>query len=117
MENPVLYRVMQKFADDYGVVVSNDYSGRFMYGRQCVAVEGGTAEIQELFKAVVLDYHESWIEAENQRRLGNDATAPDILYEELLDLLLVNYNTDSMGLDIVVYWPTWEHTEVEDESI
>ena len=111
MENPVLYHVMQKFADDYGVAVSNDYSGRFMYGRQCVAVKGGTAEIQELFKAVLLHYHESWIEAENQRMIGNDANAPDTLYEELLDLLLVNYKTDSMGLDIVVYWSKWQHTE------
>ena len=40
MENSNLYRVMQEFADDYGVDVSNDYSGRFMYGRRCVAVEG-----------------------------------------------------------------------------
>lgn len=111
MKNPVLYHVMQKFADDYGVVVSNDYSGRFMYGRQCVAVEGGESEIQELFKAVLLDYHQSWIEAENQRMIGNDAAAPDILYEELLDLLLVNHKTDSMGLGIVVYWPKWQHTE------
>lgn len=102
---------MHKYADDYRVVVSNDYSGRFMHGRQCVTVEGGTAEIQELFKAVLLHYHESWIEAENQRMIGNDAAAPDILYEELLDLLLVNHKTDSMGLGIVVYWPEWQHTE------
>jgi len=117
MENPILYRVMQEYADDCGVIVSNDYSGRFMYGRKCVSVEGSEAEIHDLFKAVLLDYHQSWIEAENQRMIGNDAAAPDILYEELLDLLLVHHKTDSMGPGIVVYWPTWEHTEVEDESI
>lgn len=111
MGNPILYHVMQKLSDDYGVVVSNDYSGRFMYGKTCVSVKGGEAEIQELFKAVLLDYHQSWIEAENQRMIGNDAAAPDILYEELLDLLLVNYKTDSMGRGIVVYWPEWQHTE------
>lgn len=111
MENSTLYHVMQKFADDYGVVVSNDYSGRFMYGRKCVSVEGSEAEIQELFKAVLLEYHQSWVEAENQRMGDHEFNLPDILYEELLDLLLVNYKTDSMGLDIVVYWPTWQHTE------
>lgn len=111
MENPTLYHVMQEFADDYGVVVSNDYSGRFMYGRQCVAVGGGKSKIQGLFKAVLLHYHESWIEAENQRMIGNDDADPDISYEELLDFLLVNYNTDSMGLGVVLYWPEWQHTE------
>ena len=116
MENPVLYRVMQAYANDCGVIVSNDYSGRFMYGRKCVSVEGSESLLQCLFKAVLLDYHQSWIEAENQRMIGNDATAPDILYEELLDLLLVNYKTDSMGRGIVVYWPEWQHTEVTDEQ-
>lgn len=116
MENPVLYHVMQEFADGCGVTVSNTYSGRFMYGKTCVSVSGGHTEIQELFKAVLLDYHQSWIEAENQRMIGNDAAAPDILYEDLLDLLLVDHKADSMGLGIVVYWPKWQHTEVTDES-
>ena len=116
MENPILYRVMQAYADGCGVTVSDDYSGRFMYGKTCVAVEGGSVEIQELFKAVLLDYHQSWVEAENQRMIGNDDAAPDILYEDLLDLLLVDHKTDSMGLGIVVYWPKWQHTEVTDEQ-
>ena len=116
MKNRVLYYVMQEFADDYGVVVSNDYSGRCMYGKTCVSVEGSEAEIHDLFKAVLLHYHESWIEAENQRMIGNDDAAPDILYEDLLDLLLVDHKTDSMGLGIVVYWPKWQHTEVTDEQ-
>ena len=89
MENSNLYRVMQEFTHDCGVIVSNDYSGRFMYGKTCVSVEGSEAEIQELFKAVLLHYHESWIEAENQRMIGNDTNAPDTLYEELLDLLQI----------------------------
>lgn len=116
MENPVLYRVMQAYADGCGVTVSDDYSGRFMYGKTCVAVKGGSVEIQCLFKAVLLDYHQSWVEAENQRMIGNDDAAPDILYEDLLDLLLVDHKTDSMGLGIVVYWPKWQHTEVTDEQ-
>lgn len=111
MEHPTLYLIMQEYADDCGVTVSNTYSGRFMYGKTCVSVAGGETEIQKLFKAVLLHYHQSWIEAENQRMIGNDDADPDISYEELLDLLLVNYKTDSMGLGIVVYWPTWEHTE------
>lgn len=62
------------------------YSGRAMYGKQCVGVN-----------------------LENDIDLWR-------LARDLIDLEIGPPKTDSMGLGIIAYWPRYEITDVEAES-
>lgn len=80
-------------------ITIRSYSGRGMYGKSCVAVIGNRRELQQLFGEVIVDLHENPSAAENK----------GIEFDEVVDLLL-SPRQDSMGLDIVVYWPEFEWT-------
>lgn len=62
---------------DIGVDYTTDYSGRGMYGATCFAIEGGTSDLIRFLRAL-----------------------PDEVGDELVDP-----STDSMGMDMVFYWP------------
>lgn len=64
-------------AEDAGVEYRTNYSGRGMYGAECFAIEGKTSDLVRFLR--MLD---------------------DDMADELSDP-----STDSMGLDIVFYWP------------
>lgn len=64
-------------AEDIGVEYSTDYSGRGMFGATCFSIEGKTSDLVRFLRAL-----------------------PDEVGDELVDP-----STDSMGLDIVFYWP------------
>lgn len=64
-------------ADDLGISYSNNYSGRGMYGATCFSITGNTSDLIRFLRAL-----------------------PDEVGDELVDP-----STDSMGLDIVFYWP------------
>ncbi len=75
--------VIETLADDLGGTVRYGYSGRGMYGKECLGI--------------VIPYPSEWIEIVNER--SEDLFSDDVWCE------LERYSMDSMGLDSIVYWP------------
>lgn len=69
------------------------YSGRGMFGKECLAVTGSSSEIKDLFKEVILDA---------AKELADDV----IDSYEFQDIVgsCFEYSQDSMGCDVVYYW-------------
>lgn len=92
--------LLQQLAEDAGLS-TRDYSGRCMYGASCLGVEGDdTVSIfAALFQAV----------ADNEP-----------MFEEIQEIAdaLKNTRSDSMGLGVILYWPSvkFDGKEKEDED-
>jgi hypothetical protein len=71
--------------------VRTDYSGRAMYGSECLGIEMSVEDVPMFFAAVA--------EAEEEG------------YEEDLMKLVGAARTDSMGRDVIVYFPGWTLSE------
>lgn len=69
--------MLEEAADEAGVEYRTNYSGRGMYGAECFAIEGKTSDLIRFLREL-----------------------PDEVGDQLVDP-----TTDSMGLDIVFYWP------------
>jgi len=69
----------------------NDYSGRGMYGRECVAITGSHEDCQALIAEVIKEAHAR-------------ADSDELVFNDVVDAVL-DYKTDQMGFDIVMYWP------------
>lgn len=69
-------------ADQHGAEYRDDYSGRFMYGARCIGLTGTIHAIMAtVAEAGMADPELGWL------LVRNDSA------------------TDSMGLDMIVYWP------------
>lgn len=80
------------------------YSGRAMYGRRCVGVTVDSDKVLSVgarLVAAVLD----------------DSDDPFAIAEEYAELM-DKARSDSMGLDMIIYWPdvAWPADEDEDEE-
>jgi hypothetical protein len=85
------YELLQNalsFANIYDDVDLRSYSGRYMYGKDCIGLDGNFKDIMRvLFKAAVLDP------------------------EAFEDCGLDNFSQDSMGLGSIVYWTHLDELE------
>lgn len=81
-------RVAEIAAFDAGVGFRGAYSGRGMYGRQCIAIVVSSPDEVASF----LD----------ELRLARDEDTGD------LEALLGTPSSDTMGRNIIVYWPSAE---------
>jgi len=82
------------------------YSGRGMFGRNCFGVE--VEDPNSVIPDIIMAY---------ARDKADDGYMVHInVIEEILELL-VRPHTDSMGRDVILYWPRikWEEDEDEDE--
>lgn len=87
------------------VKFTDSYSGRFMYGQRCFGIEGSHAEIMAfLLKLAFTAGEASGAGYEN-------STERDLF--ELLDQS--SSNTDSMGRDQIMYWPSVQ-VEIEGDD-
>ncbi len=84
------------------VELREKYSGRGMYGRECPGItgsmEGCMAVISEVIKAAHMQ--------------------GDLEFEDIVDTLL-DFKQDSMGRDIILYWPelaAFEYEEVQQQG-
>lgn len=88
------------------------YSGRGMFGKQCIGVETNSVAVilQEL--AVVIMEEVAQVVSDNH---GCD---DEPVHEEDRDLMrsLFDYRTDNMGLGMIVYWPRIEYVETNVEN-
>ena len=77
-----------------GVSVDS-YSGRFMYGKRCLSINGS---LSDCMRAI----------ADNIALAQREGTEDDIL--SYMQNILV-YKSDNLGRDVVLYWPKVEYVE------
>lgn len=86
------------------------YSGRGMFGKYCVGVVTNNAS--KLLIEVAFKLGGNILEATQSRAVDAAASCDEIeIYNELMYKLSKNVCTDSMGLDMVVYFPSWTWEE------
>lgn len=83
---------VEAVGDDEQVSFYNGYSGRGMYGSECVGITGSKSECMKLIAEVI--------------KLAHEASASDdeVEFDDVVDCLL-DYEQDSMGRsDVIIYW-------------
>lgn len=94
------------------------YSGRAMYGNQCVAITGTMQDVGNVIGTVIKQATTEAIDAafdadnDAERQAARDQ---GWALDKLIDVLM-DFRTDSMGYDIVAYWPDLEPLQEEDEE-
>lgn len=78
------------------------YSGRGMYGAECVGIVGSHQQCMSIIAEVIKELHS----------VGDDG------FDDNVDELMC-FETDSMGRDMIYYWPQiqWEGEPDEDEFL
>lgn len=93
-----LQEQLRDACDDSGEVeFYNGYSGRGMYGEQCVGITGSFSDCMLVIAEL--------IKAEREESGFND------MVDQLLD-----FKQDSMGRDVILYWPDLEKAEDREEE-
>jgi hypothetical protein len=82
---------VEQYGDEDAVSFRNDYSGRGMYGRQCIGIVGDESTCMRIVGQAIKDAH---------AQADND----ELVFDDVVDTLLDSCR-DSMGRDIIVYWP------------
>lgn len=113
--------IQQKILDavensGYDVQFRN-YSGRAMYGKQCVGIVGEMKVLLRVIKDVItedsIEVFQEAVHAEGDEEFA----AADKHHDEHLNLIraILNFQTDSMGLDMILYWPNIPYENLEDD--
>ena len=101
-----IQEMLKEAAESFGEVsFYNTYSGRGMYGRQCVGITGSESDCLGVIAEVISDIHNCSV--------LND----DFEFDETVRTLLCNQSRDNMGYDVIVYWPTLDPIEEENQEI
>jgi len=80
------------------------YSGRGMYSDACVGIVGGMTDCMAIIAEVIKAKADQMLYA---KPADKDHAAQE--FYETVDTLL-QYETDDMGLDSIVYWPVLKET-------
>ena len=114
MDKQALAQRIKDACEDSGEVdFRNDYSGRGMFGRNCVGISSTTRECNKVI-ATVINALMSSVSAEALFR-GDSYKLSDAEqeFEQSVELLL-DSEQDSMGHGVILYWPNLEHLEEEE---
>jgi len=101
-----LVEMIRDAAEDMGdeVRFRDSYSGRGMYGRECVGVVGSEDSCMALVGEVI-------------KRMHYEAN-PAVDFSQAVDLIM-NISRDSMGRSMILYWPQLapvEDREADDDG-
>ena len=105
--------------DDGAIEFRNSYSGRGMYGRECVGVVGSFETCQALIAQVIKDLSSRLTgaarDSKDPESSKTDEDLADVEYEfdQAVDKLL-SYRFDNMGLQMIFYWPDLDPLEEEE---
>ena len=100
-----IYELLKKTEEEENYDTLRSYSGRSMYGKECVAISGDHEELMDQIATaitVLCDYVE-WGDIDSSQRY-------DLIHK------LLQFKQDSMGLGVVYYWPCEEWNEEEEEE-
>ena len=100
MKNPQYYLQYVVLDSMEDVCFRNDYSGRAMYGRSCVGVTGSRSDCQAVIAEAII---RASIDSQKVQA-GSSREETDECFRQLVAELL-NFQQDSMGMDIILYWP------------
>lgn len=118
---PTLQERIKDAAENSNVSFRNSYSGRGMYGKSCVGIvsshDACMSIISQIIREDADELIDSAFDAEN-----DDRAIINIMRHEWHENVytLLRFSTDSMGHDVIFYWPELESIdeteyEVEDE--
>ena len=92
------------------------YSGRGMYGHQCLAITGPMKDcmclIVHTLKESADEMYGAAIDSDDDYQVSDALRSQHL---KLIDTLL-DYKQDSMGYDVVLYWPDIEYTEPQEDD-
>ncbi len=95
----ILQQLIQGVCPDT-VALHYNYSGRGMFGKTCVAISATRAECMHVIGCVISDLREKLKEVPD----GSTEEELDSIFDEAVNHLMM-FKEDSMGLDVVIYWP------------
>jgi hypothetical protein len=114
-------QLLCELAESEESVSVRSYSGRGMFGRECVAITGDVRSCQELIAEVikqatseVIDQAASLDDDSSDREMESFHHEQSQLMK-LIDTLTA-YSYDSLGLGVVWYWPKEQWVESEGEE-
>lgn len=109
-----LQHLITEAADGTDIEVRS-YSGRAMYGRECVAIVGDISELHALIANVLKEAHTTVYEAAIDANDDDEKDQADKESDAMFELIdqIMDYRTDSMGLSTVLYWPRLAWVEPE----
>lgn len=92
-----------------------EYSGRAMYGKQCIAIVGEMSQMLCLIASVIQNAHTEAFDAALHADSDEEKDDACELTGDVADVIsnILDYRTDSMGLSTVLYWPGVEWVEPE----
>jgi hypothetical protein len=90
----------------------NDYSGRFMYGKRCIAITSNRNDCMLVIAGAITGLREKLMTVQ----MGSNAEEQYKVFDEGVRTLL-DFKEDSMGLDVVLYWPTLGSLDDHEEEI
>ena len=110
MNNALKFQQLLEHDDAVNV---REYSGRFMYGKKCLAITGQFNDCTQAIGSALqlaLDLH---IEDINH----GDSDLEDV-QDPMCNLisLAMEFQMDNMGLDIVLYWPRVAYTHTDNDN-
>lgn len=99
---------IKQACDEIGDVEYQRYSGRGMYGDQCVGIVGSWRNCMNVIGFVIKAHNDELFGAED-----------DVSFEEFntnVDMLM-DFRSDQMGRsDVVVYWPDIEYVKLSSDD-
>lgn len=109
---------LQAACNDSGEVSYRTYSGRGMYGRNCVGITGSMQQCLAVISSVIQSLTQSLFDT--AINCADDSKEEAAAYDEndqVQKLIgeLLSFDKDSMGYDVVVYWPDMEFVEAESD--
>lgn len=110
-----LVKQLREACEDSGEVSFREsYSGRAMYGRDCVGIVGSMEQCLRVIAQVTTNLTQEAFEAatDSDNNWNEACTLNDKAQEMQTNLLRFLY--DSMGYNVIVYWPSIK-PEPEDE--
>ena len=108
-----LQLLLQDFQETANSIEVRQYSGRGMYGKQCLAIEGDFSACQEALAYVIAALHEDLIVELDEAHDAEKPYEPSVDFEDFVQKTL-KYSQDQMGLDVVFYWPRVEYVDTDD---
>ena len=98
--------LLEQACRDHGdVSFRNTYSGRGMYGRQCVGITGDSHECRRVIAAVITEMVGVLTDGGEEFQ----SSMMESLEQDVETLML--WDQDSMGRDVIYYWPSLESIE------
>lgn len=91
-------QIVENVAPDFDVELRSDYSGRCMYGQECLGLVGSFENIMTVLQAVTSELHDYSVEGDEEYQMA---------WSDWMDFAF-QFKMDSMGLDVIVYWPNMQ---------